>query len=121
MQKDYEKYQNHFVITDDELNNILELIINRLQIIIPTNETLNNYNNIAYFLWKNYHILGEDFIFNTLIDFCEFKNEKMSFIKQYPKRDILKFKRYFLIETQNGDKCMNTSQTIHHWMSLNKQ
>ena len=121
LQKDYEKYQNHFEITDDELNNILKSIINRLQIIIPTNETLNKYNSIAYFLYKNSQILGEDFIFNILIDFCELKNEKMKFIKQYPERNIFKLKRYFLVETPNGTEYKNVSETIYYWQSLNEQ
>ncbi len=121
LQKDYEKYQNRFAITDDELNNILKSVINRLQIIIPTNETLNNYNNIAYFLYKNSQILGEDFIFNILIDFCELKNEKMKFIKQYPERNIFKLKRYFLVETPNGTEYKNVSETIYYWQSLNEQ
>lgn len=117
LQNEYEKYQNRFNITDDELNAILQSAINRLQQIIPTNEIIDQYKNLPHFLSKHYHILGEDFVYNILIDIGELNNINMSFIKQYPERNAFNWKRYFIIDDE--DSYADIGRLLHFWKQRN--
>lgn len=118
LQNECEKYQNRFNITDDELNTILQSSINRLQQIIPTNEVVNQYKYLPCFLSKHYQMLGEDFVYNILMDIGELNNINMNFIKQYPERNAVKWKRYFIIDDE--DNYAEIGRLLYFWEQKNR-
>lgn len=118
LQNEYEKYQNRFNITNEELNTILQSAINRLKQIIPTNEVVDQYKYLPHFLSKHYQILGEDFVYNILIDIGELNNINMSFIKKYPERNTFKLKRYFIIDDE--ESFIEIGRLLHYWEQRNR-
>lgn len=111
------KYQNRMDLTNEDLSQIMQNIQNRIRVIVPTNEMLNNYTKLPNFLYDNASLLGEEFLTEVLINIVNLNNERTYFIQGVSSNKV-----HTIFEINNKqEKFMNAYKAIYYWKNLSHQ
>ncbi len=111
------KYQNRMDLTNEDLSQIMQNIQNRIRVIVPTNEMLNNYTKLPNFLYDNASLLGEEFLTEVLINIVNLNNERTHFIQGVSSNKV-----HTIFEINNKqEKFMNAYKAIYYWKNLSHQ
>lgn len=111
------KYQNRMDLTNEDLSQIMQNIQNRIRVIVPTNEMLNNYTKLPNFLYDNASFLGEEFLTEVLINIVNLNNERTYFIQGVSSNKV-----HTIFEINNKqEKFMNAYKAIYYWKNLSHQ
>ena len=111
------KYQNRMDLTNEDLSQIMQNIQNRIRVIVPTNEMLNDYTKLPNFLYDNASLLGEEFLTEVLINIVNLNNERTHFIQGVSSNKV-----HTIFEINNKqEKFMNAYKAIYYWKNLSHQ